>query len=145
MLCGICVKLHDGDLGTRVFVIKTRLLGELIACNGYGHITGGLMPAGGLLRTGEEFKEFCDPFVGILWFVGKYPQRSATNNGVLRCTINALVVGQGGSAKIKLPRSEEVGPVATGAGKHAAFARSEQGIGCIAPAAIGEENGRAHV
>src|SRR5690625_6441554 len=111
MLCGICVKLHDGDLGTRVFVIKTRLLGELIACNGYGHITGGLMPAGGLLRTGEEFKEFCDHFVGIIWFVGKYPQRSATNNRVLRCNINDLVVGQGGNDINKMTVFDYVGPV----------------------------------
>src|SRR3546814_3381414 len=78
-----------------------------------------------LFGAGEEFEELGHAFVDFGALLGKHPQRSAADNGVLRRALDVGVVGQGRCAEREFARLDDVGAVAAGTGERSEEHTSE--------------------
>ena len=95
MLVGEGLYCH---VGTRVLVIESLLLGQLIASQSNGNISGILMEFGLNFRLQQVVEEGCHAIFGILGMTGHGPDCGTTDNGILRGTLNIGPVRQYGHA-----------------------------------------------
>ena len=94
MFGGVGVQLLYRDFGTNIFLVEARLLRHFVAGLRDGHITGLLVPLRSHFGAGYVFEELGHTLVDFGRFVGEDPQRCPPNDGVLRCTLDVIVVGQ---------------------------------------------------
>src|SRR5690606_593783 len=111
VLGGAGVQLFNGNVCAHVLGVEIGVLGLFKACFSHRHIAGVLVPGRRLLRAGDKVEEFGHALVDIIRFLGKDPQGSTTNDGVLRRALYIAVVGQAAGAKFKFAGFDDVGTV----------------------------------
>ena len=130
---GGCLDHHllHRHIGTRILLVVARRLGQLVGAHGDRQIAGCLVPVGLQVGTGQEGEELGNALVLFRLPAVHHPQRSATDDGVLRSTLNVRIVGQGGNAEAETGVLANIRQRSRGTHEHRAFAAVELGL-CLA-------------
>ena len=137
---GGCLDHHllHRHIGTRILLVVARSLGQLIRAHGDRQIAGCLVPVGLQVGTGQEGEELGNALVLFRLPAVHHPQRSATDDGVLRSTLNVRIVGQGGNAEAETGVLANIRQRSRGTHEHRAFAAVELGLRLALATAVAE-------
>src|SRR5450830_2049933 len=86
--------LFHSDVGAGIALIETGLLGDFVSRLGHWQVAGFLMPLGLHFRLGRVSEELRHALVFVSLLAAHDPQRSAADDGVLRCALDVAVVRQ---------------------------------------------------
>mmetsp|Transcript_1533 Transcript_1533/g.2315 ORF Transcript_1533/g.2315 Transcript_1533/m.2315 type:complete len:450 (+) Transcript_1533:617-1966(+) len=137
-------QLLNRCVGTRIGLVETLLLGQLIGGCGDWHIAGFLVPPGLHLGRGQIGQELGGAFVLGIIMATQDPEGRAANDRVLRCIRNRGVQRQHGLTKFKLGLGFDRAVIGRRVHPHAAFTAGEHRQAVATTAAVFEQVAFGH-